>query len=98
MYGEYKAKIVDQQFRIGKALYLFARVGQKTEVLYSNETKTFDEGVDIEPTLVLSTEQLQALANELDNLGYHPQKEYVEGKLEATEAHLKDMRALLKLK
>lgn len=41
----------------------------------------------------------QDLINELNQLGFKPKSEsFLQGELEATKFHLKDMRALLKLK
>ena len=41
----------------------------------------------------------QDLINELNQLGFKPKSEsFLEGELEATKFHLKDMRTLLKLK
>jgi len=51
-----------------------------------------------EPLLKLLPEQLQAFADALNKKGYKPEKGLLEGKLERTDNHLKDMRALLKLK
>jgi hypothetical protein len=59
--------------------------------------RTIDEGTDMEgcTTLELLPEQMQAFANGLSDMGINPQKEYIEGKLEATSAHLEDMRKIV---
>ena len=68
-----------------------------TEVLGSDKILKEGERWDVPPTLELEPEQLQAFADALNEQGYKPQQGFVEGKLEATESHLKDMRTLLKL-
>lgn len=99
IYGEPVAQIIDEPARIGRALYIYRKVDGGTEVLYSDKRITIREGeATVEPTLRLSPEELQQLANALAKAGYNPSKEYVEGKLEATQSHLADMRQLLKLK
>lgn len=55
----------------------------------------FEDGVVKEPSFKLNREQLQAFANALNEMGMNPQKEYTDGKLEATEKHLEDMRQLV---
>jgi len=80
-------------------LTIYRARGDKTDVLQSNKTiKTIEYGEEYEPTLLIEDDMLQALAEALHEKGINPKKEYVQGKLEATESHLQDMRVLLKLK
>lgn len=46
----------------------------------------------------LDHNMLQALTDEIAKKGIKPQQGYLEGKLEATISHIKDLRALLKFK
>jgi len=94
-------KIVDKGYKTSRDVYIFRRGLNGTEFMRGdNTTETIaDRGVAPEkPTLELEPEQLQALADELANVGYKPQKGFLEGKLEAMQDHLKDVRTLLKLK
>lgn len=92
-------RIIDKGYKFTRDVYIFRRVPGGTEFLTGDNTlKTFKEGEAVDkPTLELEPEQLQALADELAKVGYAPQKGFLQGKLEATEKHLKDMRTLLKL-
>lgn len=60
----------------------------------------FPEGAAIpqEPFMHLEQDMLQSLADALNDNGIKPQQGFIEGKLQATENHLQDMRTLLKLK
>lgn len=90
-------KIVDPGYKITREIFIYRRAGiGKTEVLRSGGmVETIDTGVKPEPTLELFPETLQALANALAEVGIKPQEGYLEGKLEATEKHLEDMRTLV---
>ncbi len=94
-------KIIDKGYKFERDIYIYARSGDKTIVKNSDNTATiygYGEPIPDKPTLSLNPETLQALADALDKVGIKPQKGFVEGKLQATESHLKDMRTLLKLK
>ena len=83
-----------------KNLYIFLPTIKPgvMKILYSGgKTKEYEIGSAInEPTLVLSPEMMEMLMEELLSQGIKPPAHsFVEGKLEATEAHLKDMRALV---
>lgn len=89
-------EIVDVGYKLAKDIYIFRQSsGGKTEML-GGKIVEFGEA-NPEPTLSLTNEQLRKLAEAINKQGINPQKEYVEGKLEATENHLQDMRKLLKL-
>lgn len=96
MSGDWKIKIVDVGYKFTRDIYIFRRLHNgKTEILGVGEIKDGDEPK--EPTLELDPQQLQELANTLADNGFKPQKGFVEGKLQATEKHLSDLRHLLKL-
>ena len=56
-----------------------------------------DEGgaSPLEPTFALSRENVQALMDELWRIGLRPTEAKAPGELEATKAHLRDMRLLV---
>ena len=94
-------RIVDKGYKFERDVYIFRQVAGGTEFMSNdgNVTRILESGVAPEkPTIELNPEQLQALADELAQVGYKPQKGFIEGKLEATERHLSDTRTLLKLK
>lgn len=63
------------------------------------EEKEYDmEGKELLPSITLPTELLPLLLQQLLGNGVKsPAKDFVEGKLQAVEYHLEDMRKLLKL-
>lgn len=94
-------KIIDKGYKFERDIYIYRRFGNKIEVMNRDNTVTmYESGTQIEdkPTLSLNPESLQAFADALAEVGIKPQKGFLEGKLEATENHLKDMRTMLKLK
>ena len=93
-------KIVDKGFKFERDIYVYRKVFEGIEVLHGDTVTRYSNGQEIpdKPTLSFNPETLQALADELAHIGIKPQKGFLEGKLEATESHLKDMRTLLKLK
>lgn len=96
---EWKVKIIDNPSLLGKEVFIYQLHGEQvTYVGKDFHEHTVTRGASIEHGLILNEDQLRAFAQALGELGVHPQKEYIEGKLEATESHLKDMRKLLKLK
>ena len=94
--NNWQVKIIDKGFTTFLEVYIFRILPHsKIEMVTSNNTVEIqDDGAVREPTLRLDHEQLQAFADALNNKGINPKKEYVEGKLEATEKHLADMRKL----
>lgn len=71
----------------------------KTEMITSNQTiEIMEHGAYIEPTLLLEQEAFKALVDAIHKDFKPSEGKYTEGKLEATETHLKDLRQLLKLK
>lgn len=90
-------KIVDLGYKLTKNIYIFRRTFDGKTELLGGEIFDHSGALPPKPTLELTDEQLRAFAEAINKEGINPQKEYVEGKLEATENHLKDMRKLLKL-
>lgn len=94
-------RIIDVGYRFTRDVFIFRRTAQGSEFIQNDGTGIFIAEGSAEqpkPALQLEPEALQALADELANVGYKPQKGFLEGKLEATERHLDDTRTLLKLK
>jgi len=91
---KWNIRIIDVGYKLERDVFIFRRIFDgKTEML---DGTIIDVGSAIsKPSLSLTVEQLQTFANELNKLGISPAKEYATGKLEATEKHLKDMRALV---
>jgi hypothetical protein len=91
-------RIVDKGYKTERDIYIYRKhFGGKIEVMGADNTTTiYEEGGAIpdNPTLQLSPEALQALADALDKIGITPKQGFVEGKLEATEKHLEDMRSI----
>lgn len=101
--NQWEITIKDTGYKVTRELYIFRRTHTgDTEVLQPDgiikTIKTGEAVSDIKPLIELEPEMLQSLADELSQKGYKPQKGYLEGKLQATENHLADMRKLLKLK
>ena len=94
MFGEWKVKIIDSGYKEEKDVFIFRRLGEgKMEVLGNERIE--DYGAIKKPTLQLNSEQLQKFAEALNEIGVKPQDGFLEGKLEATEKHLEDMRKLV---
>jgi len=94
--NEWIIKIIDAGLKNTRDIYIFRKKhnGEK-EMLNGDVIKDGGPPIKINPTLELEPEQLQTLADELDKIGYKPQKGFMEGKLLATEKHLEDMRDLV---
>lgn len=91
----WEIRIIDKGYEPDRSVYIY-------RLLYDGKIMTLDgkvygagDAVPDEPVMKLSPEQLQAFADELNAVGYKPQKGFIEGKLEATEKHLEDMRSLI---
>jgi hypothetical protein len=97
MYNNWKIRIIDNPIKINRDIYIFRRQGNKYQILTQEGLIEKNEGdsIDEKPIMELTPEQLQAFSDELSNVGYKPQKGFMEGKLEATEKHLEDMRKLV---
>lgn len=98
---------MDDGFGMGKKVIFFREVPGGNELL--TELDKIDPLREVIPrgaalpydkaSLFLTEEMAQGLFEALQEYGLKPKgQSFVEGKLEATEAHLKDVRTLLKLK
>lgn len=97
---EWKVNIVEDPIMLERSVYIYRKLDGKISQYFGDGTiKTFGEGSAVaEPSMILSQQMLQGFADALDKQGISPKKQYLEGKLEATEGHMKDLRTLLKLK
>ena len=96
--NSWKIKLKDNVYIQGKDLYIFRNLNQGTQILKKDGIiETFPENSVIppEPFMHLDIGMLQPLSDALAENGIKPQKGFLEGKLESTEKHLKDMRALV---
>ena len=94
----WKVKIIDKGYTTLMDIFMYHDVyGNKIEMVAKggDTLEVFEDGTVKDPSFKLTREQLQAFANALNDMGISPQKEYIEGKLEATEKHLEDMRKLV---
>ena len=92
----WKIKITDVGYKMERDIYIYYKMfGDKIGVLHGDVIDTFNGGDVIKPSLSLPPEALQEFANALDALGFKPQQGFIQGKLEATEKHLEDMRKLV---
>lgn len=86
-------KINDPGFKTTLDVYIFRPLtGHETETLTGQIIKA---GERLPPTLELTRGQLQIFADALSEQGFKPKEGFIEGKLEATEQHLSDMRKLV---
>jgi hypothetical protein len=92
----WKVQIIDRPGMFGKDLHIF-RTDHTGEMfhLYSKGEEQVGKGGYADASLHLTEEMLQGLADQLLSMGIKPQQGFVEGKLEATEKHLEDMRTLV---
>lgn len=102
MQSEWKAIVEFDPGMITNSVYLFRdREYRSREYMASNfEIHTVKEGERLDREKIrfamLDDDQLQALLQAFDKFGVkRPDAGFVEGKLEATEAHLSDMRKLV---
>lgn len=98
MTDKWTIKIVDVGYRFTRDVYIFRRTLGGAEFIQSDETTVFIAEGSAEqpkPTFRLEPEALQELAEELARTGYKPEKGFTQGKLDATEKHLEDMRTLV---
>lgn len=96
--NEWNIKIIDVGYRFTRDVFIFRRSLGGAEFIQNDGTALFVPEGSAEtpnPAIKLEPEALQALADELARTGYKPQKGFIEGKLDATEKHLEDMRKLV---
>lgn len=99
--GTWKIEIKTAPATTGHEIWIYRPTFQgKVEILQPDMTTviTFDQGsIDVKPTLKLDHFIFQSLVDAIH--GFKPSEgKFTEGKLEATERHLADMRQLLKIK
>ena len=102
---EYKITIKEDVMMNRFDIYYYRKTtGYKNAVVYQDGFTVIEKEVDegsmkVAPTLTLSREMLQQLANELNYLNIKPElSSKIEGLYEAQSKHLTDLRTLLKLK
>lgn len=99
--SKWQIKIADVGYRRNLDIYIWRTVFhggiKKIEVLFSDRIETYSdsEAIPDKPSLVMTPEGLQDLANALDKFGIKPQQGFLEGKIEAQGRHLEDMRKLV---
>lgn len=99
MHENWIIKIIDKGFKTDRDIYIFRPLpNRRVEILRGDIAEVVEEDVEPKPSLMLSPEALQSFADSLASIGIKPQKGFCEGKLEAMEKHLVDLRTLLKLK
>ncbi len=93
----WQIKIIDKGYKYTRDVYIYRRSNHKTEVWYGDKVTVYEEGASMSdmPSFSMTPEMLQDLSDALNNIGIKPQKGFMEGKLEATERHLSDMRELV---
>lgn len=90
---DWRVKITDVGYKLEKDIYIFRKLSNgKIDVLGVGE---IEDGIAPKPTLSLTDSQLQEFADVLAQNGFKPLKGFLEGKLNATEKHLEDMRTLV---
>lgn len=97
----WKIKIIDTGYKLSHDVYIFREAFGKTEVLNPDGTVASfsrEERVSPRPFMEMDAEMMQEMSDAISKIGIRPQKGFIEGKLEATESHLRDMRTLMKLK
>lgn len=101
--NEWKARIYEEPMNGNFKIYIISDSPGNIRGYVSNahtgEISYLKEGEDmISHSMVLTQGMMQALFTALQGQGMKPvEQSYVEGKLEATEKHLEDMRTLSKL-
>ncbi len=103
MNQQLKASVNSWDFDYLTAIYIYVDGNEKIRVLKlgekSNKWNEFDPGEKINPTIILNTHETRVLYEALDEFyrkkGQPPDSDAkLQGKLEATERHLEDMRKM----
>ena len=93
---EWKVKIIDVGYTVDRHVFIYRKTfGGKVQIMRGDTMETVDDGVAVKPSFCMSPELLQIFANSLDEIGINPKQGFLEGKIEATEKHLEDMRKLV---
>ena len=91
----WKISIKDVGYKTEREVYIYRKVINGIEIFRGDRTEIISEHSATTPSFNMTPEMLQEFANELDKNGINPKQGFVEGKLEATEKHLEDMRTLV---
>lgn len=99
----WEVKIQDAWGRLAKEITIFRKIGEHHEVMCNDfksvETIKAGDPIDVEKhTIIIQQEVFEALVNSVHENFKPSEGKFTEGKLEATESHLSDLRQLLKLK
>lgn len=97
--GDWEAKVVYEPGRSTNAIYLTRHTASGREYMLAEDTiRTLRQGETTDQDLTfarLDDEQMRALLVAFDSHGVkRPEASYTQGKLEATEGHLEDMRLI----
>ena len=98
--NKWNIKIRTSNFRPGYDVFIFREMPNGIiEVLRGDEIKAYQEGeqIDNTPSMYFEPEMAQEMVDALNRIGVKPRKGFMEGKLQATERHLEDLRVMLKL-
>lgn len=100
MMGDWEARVVYEPGRSANAIYLTRHNATGREYMLAEDTiRTLREGEVTKDDLTfarLDDEQMRALLVAFETHGIKlPEASYTQGKLEATESHLEDMRKLV---
>lgn len=95
MDNEWRVKIIDKGYTDTREVYIYCRSFGGVNIIRGDKSEFIKEGEQTTPSLFLTPQALQAFSDALNSQGFKPQGGFVEGKLEATEKHLEDMRTLV---
>lgn len=98
-YDGWQVRIKNPFSRLGHEIYLLRKNVGIIEFLTADgkiiTKKEFEDNNDIKPFAYLPDGCLQLLVDEAGGLNIKPRQGFLEGKLEATDKHLEDMRKLV---
>lgn len=93
--GQFFVRVRQGDFHLGYDVFIVRHGSLVTE---DGKNVPLEEvGQTPNPTVRISAEEAQSLVEQLSACGVKPQRGYLEGKLEATERHLEDIREVAKL-
>jgi len=98
--NNWEVRINNDLDKLGYSIYIFRKFEDNIEVLGADGIVTSHKRgkASVNPTLYLDSDMLKPLAEALDNIGIRTDKDAkIEGKFEAQNYHLEDLRRLLKL-
>lgn len=102
MENNLRIEIVKDPVSRNTNIYIISKYGPKDVLIIPNRTRSYQEeemnydGVQQEPSFRLSNDVVEVLFQKLSEQGFKPKESsFIEGKLQATESHLEDMRKLV---